>query len=101
LLGFTVSLLIQKSASKNCVAVDSEIGNENYVAVNSEIDIQTMPLSIQKLTAKNFPLPIQKSVAKNYATADSEINSDGGVISALLLSLFFSLFWCLHSPLLI
>ena len=92
-----MSLLIQKSASKNCVAVDSEIGNENYVAVNSEIDIQTMPLPIQKLTAKNFPLLIQKSVAKNYAAADSEIDSDGGVISALLLSLF----WCLHSPLLI
>jgi len=35
-----------------------------------------------------LPLPIQKSAAKNCVAADSEIGSDGGVISALLL-LFF------------
>jgi hypothetical protein len=30
------------------------------------------------------PLSIQKSAAKNYATADSEIDNDGKVISALV-----------------
>jgi hypothetical protein len=37
-------------------------------------------------------LPIQKSTAKNRVAADSEIGSDGGVISALLLYLFFFVF---------
>jgi len=44
-----VSLPIQKSAAKNCIAVDSAI------------DSQTVSLSIQKLTAKKL---IQKSTAK-------------------------------------
>jgi hypothetical protein len=35
LLGFTVSLLIQKSAATNYVAVDSEIDSENYTAADS------------------------------------------------------------------
>jgi hypothetical protein len=39
-----------------------------------------------------MPLPIQKSVAKNCAAANSESDSDGGVISSLVLSSFFSFF---------
>jgi hypothetical protein len=42
-------------------------------------------------------LLIQKLAAKNYVAADSEIDSDGGVILGFT-SLFFG---CLHSPLLI
>jgi len=48
-----------------------------------------LSLSIQKSTIKIAPLPIQKSAAKNFFAADSEMSSDGGVISALVLSFFF------------
>ena len=57
-----------------------------------------MSLPIQKSTAKTFLLPIQNSAAKKCVAADSEIGSNSGVISALLL--FFCFFRCLHSPLL-
>ena len=60
---------IQKLAAK----IELEIGNEKCIAADSKIGNQTMPLSIKK------------SKAKNCVAADSEIDSNGGVISALLL----------------
>jgi hypothetical protein len=65
-----VSLPIQTSTTNNCVTADSEI------------DSQIVPLTSQKLTAKNC------------VAANSKIGNDDGVISALLLSLFFG---CLHN----
>jgi len=65
----TMPLPNKKSATQNSSTTDSEIGS------------------------KTASLPIQKSKAKNCAAADSKISSDGGVISALVLSSsFFSFF---------
>jgi hypothetical protein len=52
LLGFIVSLPIQKSTTKNWVAADSEIDNKNCIAADSEINTQFMPLPIQKSATK-------------------------------------------------
>jgi hypothetical protein len=54
-----VSLLIQKSAATNYVAVDSEIDSENYATVDSEIDSQ-------KLCRYRF-----RNWQQNYVTVDS------------------------------
>ena len=86
-------LAIQKSAAKNYVAADSEIGSQKLCR-------KTMSLPIQKSAAKNrvttdskitaaVSLLIQKSTAKNYVVVDSEISNDGGVISALLIFFFW------------
>jgi hypothetical protein len=112
-----LSLSIQKSATKNCVAVDSEMGSRNCVAVDSKISSQKLcGCPFKKLAAETASLPIQKSAtklcrcqfrsrqpktagllikksaAKNCVTADSENDSDGEVISALHLS-FFTFFF--------
>jgi hypothetical protein len=50
---------------------------------------KTVSLPIQKSTAKTFLLPIQNSAAKKCVAADSEIGSNSGVISALLLFFLF------------
>ena len=52
LLGYTVSLLIQKWTAKNYVVADSKIDSQSCITANSKIDSQTMPLSIQKSAAK-------------------------------------------------
>jgi len=73
----TMPLSIQKLAAKT---TDSEISNENCIVADSES------------AATIASLPIQKSAARNYVTVDSEIGSNGGVISALLL------FFCVYMP---
>jgi hypothetical protein len=66
-------LLIQKSKAKTIV-VDSKIDSVNYLAT------------------KTVSLLIQKSAAKSCVAANSEIGSDGGVISCFTLTLLL----CLH-----
>jgi len=77
LLGFTVSLSIQRSATKKWVATDSEIDNKNCVTTDSEIDSENLCHYLfkkrqQKLRWcglrnrqwKTVSLPIQKLIAK-------------------------------------
>jgi hypothetical protein len=91
--------------SENCLAADPEIGSQNRVVADSEIGNEKLcryrfTNQLPKLHRCGFgnrqpetvSLPIRKSAARNYVTANSEINNDGGVISALLLSFFM----CLH-----
>jgi hypothetical protein len=84
-----VSLPILKSASKNCVAADSEINSQ---------ELRRYQFRGRQL--RTVMLPIRRSAIKKCVAADSEIGSDGGVIWALLLSLSLSLslslFWCLQ-----
>jgi hypothetical protein len=75
-----VSLPILKSASKNCVAADSEINSQ---------ELRRYQFRGRQL--RTVMLPIRRSAIKKCVAADSEIGSDGGVIWALLLSLSLSL----------
>jgi hypothetical protein len=79
----SASLPIQKSAAKlyRCRLKNQ---SQNHVAADSEIDNQTF----KNRQPKTLLMPIQKSAAKNFATADSKIGSDGGVILTVLLFLF-------------
>jgi hypothetical protein len=89
LLGFIVSLPIQKSAAKNFVATDSKIGSKtatlpmqrsttkNYAATDPEIDSQ------------NCAAANPESAVKYCAAADPEIGNNGGVVFCLTLSFFW------------
>jgi hypothetical protein len=70
-----VSLPIQKSAMKHCVAVDSEIDSENCGAADSGIESQTVSVPIQKLTAKLRRCRFRNRQPKCVA-ADSEISNE-------------------------
>ena len=86
------------SAAKNYVAADSKIDSQKLCCYRfRNRHPKTFLLPIQNSAAKlrrcwfrnqqpTVPLPIQKSAAKNCAAADSEIGSDGRVISAFVLS---------------
>jgi hypothetical protein len=91
LLGFTVSLSIQKSTAKNCVNADSEISRQtvslpiqksttnaakNFVATNLEIGSQLLcRCRFRNQQPKTSSLLIQKSATKNFADANLEISS--------------------------
>jgi hypothetical protein len=68
----------------------------NYAAIDSGINNQKLcRCQFRNRQPRTFPLPIQKSTAQNYVTTDSKIDSDGGVISALLL--FFCFFFGVYN----
>ena len=81
-----MSLPILKSASKNCVAADSEINSQ---------ELRRCQFRGRQL--RTVMLPIRRSAIKKCVAADSEIGSDGGVIWALLLSLSLSLSFGVYS----
>jgi hypothetical protein len=79
-LGFTLSLPIKKPIIKTV-----------------SLPIQKSATNLHRCRFRNrqstVPLQYQKSVTKNCVAADSEIDSDGGVISTLLL-----FFFCVYIP---
>jgi len=85
-----VSLSIQKSVEKNCVATDSEVGSQNLCCYRfrnrqhkklcryrfRSRQPKTVPLSIKKSAPKNYVAADSKIGSKNYVAIDSEIDTD-------------------------
>ena len=82
-------LPIQKSAAKTWVAVDSEIGSQNCIAADWEIGSQKLCRFQFRNRRSKLCLCRFENQQPNYAAADSEIGSDDGVISTLLISSVF------------